>query len=264
MNEQTEKVLDFILGCYNNNSVSYNNPEREVLSQMCYDADNLSLGKRLNTWMFDGAYETVQALTDAVVASLEHGWDELLFHANEFEKNNDGYIHWAEHFEFIQSIDESQIEWDLLTEALWGDDIRKYIQENHMNICVWLTRHPIEQAQREYMQARGFFVKTLTDYANGDESKFKFLSGTQAFELAEQVAGRPLTENDVVVGVLPPAFLPDYLRASGDTPLLRAVMNVKARTESGATYEWAGRLERTIKVEIITEDWQFSELTVAP
>lgn len=255
MNETTKAVLDLTLNCYNNNSLTYNNPERQVLSAMCYDTDNLSLGKRLNTWMFDGAYTTIESLTDAVMYSLQHGWDELLFHANQLEENHGGYIHWAEHFEFIQNIDDSQIQWSLLTEALWGDDIRKYIQENFTNICVWLTRHPIEQAQREYMEARGFFVKTLSDYANGDESKFKFASGTQAWELAELVAGRTLTENDVVVGVLPPAFLPDYIRASEGTPLLRAVMNVKERTETGATYEWAGRFERTVKVEIITEEW---------
>lgn len=254
MNETTEAVLDFILGCYNNSSLTYNNPERQVLLQMCYDTDNLSLGKRLNTWMFDGQYKTIQDLTDAVAESLQYGWDELASEAEIIEGAEDDWT-WFDHYAFILGVDKSQIEWDLLTEALWGDDIRKYIQENHMNICVWLTRHPIEQAQREYMEARGFFVKTLADYADGDETKFKFTSGTQAWELAELVAGRTLTENDVVVGVLPPAFLPDYIRASDGTPLLRAVMNVKERTETGATYEWAGRFERTVKVEIITEEW---------
>lgn len=142
MNEQTEKVLDFISGCYNNNSVCYDSPERKVLSCMNYDTNNLSLGERLNTDVYGGTAKTIQDLTDAVAHSMEYGWNELVDEAQSLIQGGDvseGDC-WFEHYAFISSA-EGNIEWRELAEALWGDEIRKYIHQNHMKQVILVGRH---------------------------------------------------------------------------------------------------------------------------
>lgn len=124
-------------------------------------------------------------------------------------------------------------------------------------LAVWLTRHNPTPEQRAYLENRGFTIKTLSELATveGDEV-YKFSSGQHAWEIANRVAGRQLGSEDVVIGVFPINMLPDYLRVCGKTPLLRAEMQATTRDDGKAEYEWTGKFSRTVRVEIVTEEWE--------
>lgn len=114
-------------------------------------------------------------------------------------------------------------------------------------ICVWLTRHELLPEIEERLLLLGYKIKRTTEYT--------FKSGEHAWSLANEIAGRPLTPDDVVFGILPTAFLSSYLELSGDVPLVRPIFNIIERTENNIVRKWAGRFIRTLKVEIITEEW---------
>jgi len=253
MNVATKELHEFILDCYNNESVSRNTTQRDVLRQMCCDTDNLGVGFHLNTWIFSGAYPNPESLTSAVESSLEGGLEALQESSRELIElsrvvDGDKFF---DHHTYIASVDAKSIQWGKLTEALWGDDVAKYFKT-----AVFLTRHHVTLDQIESLEGSGYKVYTLAEYANTpiDKKSFTFKSAKDAYELACNIVGRPLSKWDVVIGVLPSDLIGEFLLLC-PAPLLRALMRVTKREQEKTEYAWEGVFNEIKKYEVSIKRW---------
>jgi len=139
--------------------------------------------------------------------------------------------------------------------------------EKEEKIAVWLMRHLPTADQIAYFENHGYILKTLVDYANGNDNVFNFANGKQAFELALSVASlyKDGAYPSVIAGVVPVQMMQAFLQEADamDIPLIRPVMIVKTRTSNEdvkPVYEWSGEFERVESVTIKSSKWEADTL----
>lgn len=164
--EYTEKIYEFICGCFNLHSITHETPERDVLAAVCTDMGNLSLRWGLDTFNYlsswdvlkygvgtpyEKAFDTIQANIETYIEELvktakekfgqfsdtlkeaRYDLEEDGFDEDEIEEElEDEYPHettWLDHYETISKWDLSKIDFKLLTGWLWGDAIQDWVDD---------------------------------------------------------------------------------------------------------------------------------------
>lgn len=126
----------------------------------------------------------------------------------------------------------------------------------HFKTAIFLTRHEVLPDQIDYLEGFGYKVLTFIEYTNTsiDKVSFTFYSGLDAYKLACKIAGRPLSAQDLVIGVLPISMTAEFLLRC-PAPLLRANMIPTTREKNATKYTWTGVYNQTIVCEYLSKRW---------